>query len=141
MKYRFSTDISEMDIDMIHHYLAGSYWAKGVPLKIVRKAVANSLSFGVFEETKQLGFGRFITDRATFAYLADVFVLPAYRGRGLSRLMLDAVLEHSDLQGLRRLMLATKDAHGLYEKYGFEPLSQPEMFMQLWVPNVYQAEL
>ena len=138
-----STDVSEMNFAMIHSFLSQSYWAKGIPEQVLFKALENSLCFGLFiqegtQNNKQIGFARMITDRSTFAYLADVFVLPDYRGQGLSKKLLDAVITHPDLQGLRRLMLATLDAHGIYEKYGFTKLENPEIFMQKWNPDIYK---
>ncbi len=143
MLYRITTDKDEMDIDAIHHYLSRSYWAENVPKKIVVKAVENSLCFGVLladisGKEKQVGFARLITDSATFAYLADVYILEDHRSKGLSKQMMKQIVEHPQLQGLRRIMLATKDAHGLYEQFGFTPLTDDKMFMQLWTPNVYQ---
>ena len=108
----------ELDIDTIHAFLSETYWAHGIPRSIVEKAVANSLCFGLYHNGEQVGFARAITDRATFAYLADVFILPDYRGHGLGKWLLACILEHPDLQGLRRLLLATSDAHGLYGRYG-----------------------
>src|SRR5690242_20696309 len=111
--YEISTDPSRLDIDLIHEFLRNSYWARNIPRAIVEKSIQNSLCFGAFAEGRQVGFARAITDRAVFAYLADVFVLPEHRNRGVGRLLIQAVLDHPDLQSLRRLMLATKDAQGL----------------------------
>jgi len=132
-----------MDIDAIHHYLSRSYWAENVPKKVVATAIENSLCFGVLltevsGTEKQVGFARLITDSATFAYLADVYVLEEHRSKGLSKQMMKQIVEHPQLQGLRRMMLATRDAHGLYAQFGFTPLTDDKMFMQLWTPNVYQ---
>lgn len=143
MDYRVTTDKNEMDIDAIHHYLSRSYWAENVPKKVVATAIENSLCFGVLlaevsGADKQVGFARLITDSATFAYLADVYVLEEHRRQGLSKQMMKQIVEHPQLQGLRRIMLATRDAHGLYEQFGFTPLTDDKMFMQLWTPNVYQ---
>jgi len=139
MSYRLSLDREEMNIMLIHKFLTNSYWAKGVSMSVLEKAFSNSFCFGLFDNNQQVSFGRFITDRATYAYLADVFVLPEYQGRGLAKMMMKQVLKHPDLIGLRRIMLATRDAHGLYEKLGFEMLSDPSVFMQCWTPNVYQS--
>jgi len=139
MSYRLSLDREEMNIMLIHKFLTNSYWAKGVSMSVLEKAFRNSFCFGLFDNNQQVSFGRFITDRATYAYLADVFVLPEYQGRGLAKMMMKQVLKHPDLIGLRRIMLATRDAHGLYEKLGFETLSDPSVFMQCWTPNVYQS--
>lgn len=143
MSYRITNDKEEMNIDAIHHYLSRSYWAENVPKGVVVKAIENSLCFGVLlaEEggtEKQVGFARLITDSATFAYLADVYILEEHRSKGLSKQMMKQIVEHPQLQGLRRIMLATRDAHGLYEQFGFTPLTDEKMFMQLWTPNVYQ---
>lgn len=142
MSYRITTDKNEMDIDAIHHYLSNSYWSENVPKSVIVKAVENSLCFGVLaieangSET-QVGFARMITDYATFAYLADVYILEEHRGKGLSKKTMEKIIQHPQLQGLRRMMLATRDAHGLYEKFGFTALTDQQMFMQLWKPDVY----
>jgi GNAT superfamily N-acetyltransferase len=133
-----TTDPARVDRDLAYEFLSQSYWSKGIPRHVFERAIANSLCFSLYEGDDQIGFARVVTDRATFAYLADVFVLPAHRGRGLAKLLMEAVVAHSDLQGLRRWVLATRDAHGLYARYGFTPLQAPERFMELWDPNVYQ---
>ena len=142
MGYRITTDKNEMDIDAIHHYLSRSYWAENVPKSIVTKAVENSLCFAVLVavasgDERQVGFARMITDYASFAYLADVYILEEHRGKGLSKKMMKKIIQHPQLQGLRRMMLATRDAHGLYEQFGFTALTDQKMFMQLWKPDVY----
>ena len=135
---RLSTDAAEMDVDAIHAYLGGeSYWARGIPRETVARAIRNSICFGVFDGDSQVAFARVITDRATFAYLADVYVLPAYRGRGVGRWMMEAVDAHPELQGLRRWCLVTKDAHGLYAQFGWTPVSRPERYMERTDPDVY----
>ncbi|GAD79186.1 GNAT family N-acetyltransferase [Vibrio ezurae] len=140
--FRISTDNDELDFDVIYHFISESYWAKGVPKHTLLKALSNSFCFGLFDNSgAQVGFARLITDKATFAYLADVFVLESHRGQGLSKWLVQTILEHPDLQGLRRIMLATKDAHGLYCQYGFEAIVNPEMLMQIWHPDVYRAPL
>jgi len=140
MTYRITTDLDDMDFSVIYGFIANSYWAKGIPEVTLRKALENSLCFGVLTGERDLvAFARMITDRATFAYLADVFVLESYRGLGLSKKMMSAILAHPDLQGLRRMMLATKDAHGLYKPFGFEAIAEPDRLMQYLRPNVYQA--
>ena len=143
MTYRISDNKNEMDIDAIHAYLSRSYWAENVPKSVVSKAIENSLCFGVFcrldnKKEVQVGFARLITDTATFAYLADVYVLEEHRQKGLSKQMMSKIVAHPKLQGLRRIMLATQDAHGLYEQFGFTPIEDDKMFMQLWTPKVYQ---
>lgn len=141
-QFLISTDKSKLQIDVIHNYLANySYWAKGIPVEIVERSILNSIAFGVYfqdeEALKQVGFCRVTSDLATFAYLADVFILEEYRGDGLSKFLMETVLQHPDLQGLRRWVLATADAHGLYAKYGFTPLDKPENFMQIRLQNPY----
>jgi GNAT superfamily N-acetyltransferase len=138
--YEITCDKSRLDIAGIHSFLAQSYWSPGVPRAIVERAIANSLCFGVFHEGKQIGFARVITDKATFAHLADVYVLPDHRGRGLSLRLMEQVIQHPDLQGLRRMLLATRDAHSLYEKFGFKPLGAPGRMMEIHNPDVYSAE-
>ncbi len=138
-RYRISTELSEMDIDVIHTFISKSYWAKDIPKPVLQKALAHSLCFGVFTSgNQQVGFGRLITDRATYAYLADVFIVDEYRGLGLSKALMTNIVSHPDLQGLRRMVLSTRDAHGLYEKFGFTQVPNPEALMQVWKPNVYQ---
>ena len=128
--YRISTDPSELDLGVVHDYLKESYWAAGVPEDVVRRSIEGSLCFGVHGDGEQVGFARVITDRATFAYLADVFVLEEHRGRGIGRWLVEVVLSHPELQGLRRWVLATRDAHELYKRYGFARLGRPEIFME-----------
>ncbi len=129
--YSISTDLQKMDVDVIYGYLSRSYWAEGRTKATVEKSLRHSLNFGVFDEAgAQVGFARVITDYATFAYLADVFVLEEHRGHGLSKRLMQTIMEHPDLQGLRRWSLATRDAHGLYAQFGFTPLPKPEIWMQ-----------
>ena len=136
--FRISSQPEEMDMAVIHGYLSESYWAKDIPLSTLQRALQNSLCFGVFTDSgEQVGFARMITDRATFAYLADVFILYAFQGKGLSKWLMQAITEHPDLQGLRRSVLATRDAHGLYRQFGYTPLNKPETFMECWRPDVY----
>lgn len=140
--YRISTVFEEMDLDCIHQFISQSYWAKGVPRDTLDKAIRNSLCFGVFTDSnQQVAFARLITDKATFAYLADVFVLSEYRGNGISKWLVSEIVSHPDLQGLRRMILATRDAHGLYEQCGFKPIEPVENFMQIWQPDVYQEKI
>jgi len=135
--YSISTDRARLDLPMITEYLARSYWAEGIPLEVVERAVQGSLCFGLYEGTRQVGFARCVTDAATFAYLADVFVLESHRGRGLARWLMEVIVSHPDLQGLRRFSLVTRDAHGLYEKFGFTPLVRPEGHMEIMRRGVY----
>jgi len=130
-------DKSRMDLDVIHGYLCNAYWSVGVPRDIVQTAIANSLCFGVFDEAVQVAFARVITDYATFAYLADVFVIPDYRGRGISKWMVEAIVNDPRLKILRRFLLFTRDAHGLYEKFGFRQMTMPERAMEIKVDNPY----
>ena len=138
--YRASSDLKDMDLSAIHEFISDTYWAKGIPLATMEKAIKNSLCFGVFTECgKQVGFARMVTDSATFAYLADVFVSNEHRGKGLSKLLMQVIIEHPDLQGIRRMMLATSDAHGLYEQFGFKALGSPGSFMEIHQPDVYKS--
>ncbi|HKQ12725.1 MAG TPA: GNAT family N-acetyltransferase [Steroidobacteraceae bacterium] len=137
--YEFSTDPARLDVDAIHAFLTQSYWSPGIPRATVARAIANSLCFGVFWQGQQVGFARVVTDKTTFAYLCDVYVLEAHRGHGLSKKLMEHVTKHPDLQGLRRMMLATRDAHGLYAQYGFTPLSAPDRIMEVLKPNIYQT--
>ena len=139
MSHEISTDKSRLDLDAIHAYLARSYWSPGVPREIVARAIEHSLCFGVFHAGAQVGFARVVTDRATFAYLADVYVLEPHRGQGVARQLVAAVMAHPDLQGLRRMLLATRDAHGLYAKFGFRPLAAPDRMMEVHRPDAYQV--
>jgi GNAT superfamily N-acetyltransferase len=132
-----STDRSRLDVDRVHEYLASSYWAAGMPRAILERAIENSLNFGIFHGDDQVGFARAITDLATYAYLSDVFVVEAYRGRGLSKWLMECILSHPDLQGLRRFALFTRDARGLYERYGFEPARGGSIYLERSMPNVY----
>lgn len=135
--YEISTDPARLDVGAIHAFLTQSYWSPGIPRATVERAIANSLCFGVFCEGRQVGFARMVTDRTTFAYLCDVYVLEEHRGRGVSKQLMEHVMRHPDLQGLRRMMLATRDAHGLYAQYGFTALAAPERIMEKHDPDVY----
>ena len=130
--FYISTDKSQLDKDLIIDFLSNhSYWAQGRSRQTIEKSIANSLCFGVFtSQNKQVGFGRVITDYAVFAWLLDVFILKDFRGKGLGKMLMTEVMAHKDLQGLKRWGLGTRDAHGLYEKYGFTPLSKPEVMME-----------
>ena len=139
MMFDIDTDPARLDLDLIHRWLSQeSYWAKDVPRAVLERALQHSICFGAFRDGLQVGFARAITDRATFAYLADVFVLPDYQGQGCAQQLMEAVMAHPDLQGLRRFALATRDAHALYSRYGFTPLARPETFMELYRPEVYR---
>jgi GNAT superfamily N-acetyltransferase len=133
-------DKSRMDLDVIHGYLCNAYWSVGVPRNIVQKAIANSLCFGVFDQAVQVAFARVVTDYATFAYLADVFVIPDYRGRGISKWMVEAIVNDARLKVVRRFLLFTRDAHGLYEKFGFRQMTMPESAMEIKVENPYRLK-
>ena len=137
--FSLSLDPSRLDIDAIHAFLTESYWSPGISRDVVARAIAGSVCVGAFQGDAQVGFARLVTDKATFAYLADVYVLVEHRGQGLARAMLDALFADANLPGLRRIMLATRDAHELYAKYGFTPLGAPERFMELHRPDVYRA--
>ena len=133
-----STDPARLDIQAMHEYLSRSYWAEGIPRDVVAKSVESSLCFGLFDGSRQIGLARVITDRATFAYLCDVYVLEEYRGRGLGKWLMDAVQSHPDLQNLRRFILLTRDAHRLYEKFGFTRPRDPNRYMEIADPEIYK---
>jgi GNAT superfamily N-acetyltransferase len=137
-QYEITCDKSRLDVDGIQRFLAQTYWSPGIPRATVERAIANSLCFAILHENTQVGFARVITDKATFAYLADVFVLPEHRGKGLSKRLMGEIIRHPDLQGLRRMLLATRDAHALYEKFGFKPLAAPAVMMEVHDPDVYR---
>jgi len=130
-EFVISTDPARLDVGAIHAYLTRSYWAAGIPKDIVAKSIEGSLCFGLYEAGRQIGLARVITDKATFAYLCDVYVLEDYRGRGLGKWLMSAVQSHPDLQGLRRFVLITQDAHGLYEQFGFSLLKEPARYMEI----------
>ena len=136
-EFLISTDRSRLDLDVVHGYLAQSYWAAGMPRAVLERAIENSLTFGIYHGPRQVGFARAISDLATYAYLSDVFVIEEYRQRGLSKWLMQCVLEHPDLQGLRRFALFTRDAQGLYERYGFGPPRGASTYLERWAPNVY----
>jgi N-acetylglutamate synthase-like GNAT family acetyltransferase len=138
--YEISTDVDRLDVEVIHKFLAeDSYWSLGVPRLIVERAIENSLCFGVYHRAEQVGFARVVTDKSTFALLADLFILEEHRGKGLSKWLMRCVVGHQDLQGLRRLLLLTSDAHGLYSQFGFEQLGNPSRFMEVLRPDVYRT--
>jgi GNAT superfamily N-acetyltransferase len=138
---RISTDKADLDLGLVHGFLSSqTYWARGIPQETVARAMENSLCFGGFVDGAQVAFARVVSDFATFAYLADVFVLPAHRGLGYSKQLMDAVMAHPQLQGLRRFMLATSDAHTLYARYGFTAPARPQVLMEVWKPDIYAQE-
>lgn len=136
----FSDDKNLIDVTAVHHFLSTkSYWSQGIPLATVAKSIQNSLVFGIYKENQQIGFARWITDRATFAHLADVYIEEEHRGSGLSKKLMSFMLFHPDLQGLRRYQLATQDAHSLYSQFGFKPLENPENNMAIVIKNPYSS--
>ncbi|ANE52219.1 GNAT family N-acetyltransferase [Flavisolibacter tropicus] len=138
--YSITTDKEKIDVDYTHQFLTNSYWAEGISKPIIEKSIKGSLCFSVFHGEQQVGFARVISDEATFAYLADVFIDPNYRGKGLSRWLMEVIMNYPTLQGLRRFLLATRDAHGLYEKFGFEPISSITPWMQVHRPGIYKEK-
>lgn len=138
--YVIATDPQRLDVDAIHAYLTQSYWAKGIPRDVVAKSLKASLCFGVYLGDGQVGLARVISDYATFAYLCDVYILEEHQGKGLGKWLIQVVRDFPDLQGLRRFHLATKDAHGLYQQFGFQPLSKPESQMEILQPNIYLTQ-
>jgi len=158
--YTIGTDPAWLDLGVIHGFLAASYWATGIPREVVRRSIEHSINFGVYATAgvpggpsarasgsgatpgrgSQVGFARVITDRATFGYLGDVFVLESHRGCGLSKWLMECIDAHPDLQGFRRWVLLTRDAHGLYRRFGFTSLAAPERYLERWAPNVYGAD-
>ena len=138
--YLISTDRSRLDVELIHNFLSRtSYWASGRTLDVVQRSIENSLAFGIYKENHQVGFARVVTDYATFAWVADVFVLTEHRGRGLSKWLMEVMLSHRRLQGFRRWVLATKDAHELYARFGFIPMHRPERWMERPDPNMLES--
>ena len=136
---KISTDIASFDIPLIHRFLAQeSTWAKDIPFATVERSLQHSLCFGGFEDNQQIAFARVVTDRATFAYLLDVFVVSEQRGKGHSKRLIQAVLDHPELQGLRRFMLASSNARGLYQGFGFSAPAKPEILMEINIPDIYQ---
>jgi GNAT superfamily N-acetyltransferase len=136
-----STDKTRIDISYVHAFLQTSYWAEQIPLDVVQRSITGSLCFGVYHRENQIGFARVITDEATFAYLADVFIDEAYRGKGLSKRLVETILSYPSLQGLRRFMLATRDAHGLYRQFGFSELTFVDRWMHIHWPDVYKKKI
>lgn len=141
-EFIISTDPARLQVDVIHRYLAEeSYWAENIPQEVVNQAMANSLNFGLYTNSgQQAGYARVITDYATFAYLCDVFVLPAFRGQGLSKWLMACIMAHPELQNLRRFMLMTRDAHGLYTQFGFAPLKDASKCLEIARPGLYKLK-
>lgn len=135
--YVVSTDRRRLDLTRIHRFLSTSYWSPELPFEVMTKSIAGSMPFGVYGGEEQVGFARVVTDRATFAYLCDVYVEEEHRGRGLGQWLTEFVVAHPDLQGLRRFVLITRDAHWLYERIGFRPLAAPDRYMEVHRPNAY----
>lgn len=133
-----STDRARLDVDWIHAALRETYWARGIPRDIVERSLDGSMVFGLYDDARQIGLARVITDHATFAYLADVYIEPSYRGRGLGSRLMEAIRAHPELQGMRRWLLATADAHALYARHGFVPVAEPKRFMEISVKNAYE---
>ena len=133
--FEISTDRTRLDVALVHEFLQTSYWAEGRRRSVVERSIEHSLCFGVYHGGRQVAFARVVSDRAVFAYLMDVFVVPEFRGRGIAKALMRAVLDHPDLQNLRMFLLATKDAHGLYEQFGFGPLLDPQRMMAIQNPD------
>jgi GNAT superfamily N-acetyltransferase len=139
-EFLISTDQARLDLTVIHGFLTNCYWSKGIPRDVVARALGHSHCFGIYDGGgAQVGFARVVSDYATVAYLGDVFVLESHRGRGLSKWLMECVMQHPALQNLRRWILLTRDAHGLYSQFGFTPIETPERYMELHRPNVYDA--
>jgi N-acetylglutamate synthase-like GNAT family acetyltransferase len=138
-RFLISTDRSKLDVDVIHGFLARSYWAEGIPRQTVMRSIDNSLCFGVYDNARQIGFARVISDFATYAYVADVFILEPYRERGLGKELMASIMAHPDLQGLRRWSLGTRDAQGLYAQFGFKPVAntRARTVMEIVDPEIY----
>lgn len=143
MEYRrgdflISTSRERLDLDVVHGFLTNCYWAKGIPREVVARSIEHALCFGIYDgEGAQIGFARVISDFSTIAYVGDVFVLETHRGRGLGKWLMQCIIEHPALQNLRRWILTTRDAHGLYSQFGFTPVKAPERFMERHQPNIY----
>lgn len=138
-QFCISTDKSRLDLNAMHDFLSKeAYWSLGVPIETIRKSTENALNFGLYDGQKQIGYAKIISDFATIAYLGDVYVLPEYRGSGLSKWLMETIHAHPELQGLRRWILLTGDAHGLYEKFGWRPIAAPDRWMELHNKDVYK---
>ncbi len=138
--FMVTTDLSRMDMNVVYGYFSRAYWCEGLPRETLERAMQNSLCFGVLEGEKQVGFARVVSDRTTFAYVCDVFVLESHQGRGLGTWLMQCVVRHPELQGLRRWHLTTRDAHSLYRKVGFTLLSKPERHMEVFTPDIYKQQ-
>jgi len=137
--FLLSTDPRRLDLHVVHNFLTNCYWAKGVPLEVVERSIQHALCFGIYDGSgAQVGFARVVSDFSTVAYLGDVFVLESYRGHGLGKWMMECIMQHPALQGMRRWILVTRDAHGLYEQFGFTPLKSAEQYMELHRPDIYE---
>ena len=136
--FSISTDSARLDLKAMHSYLSRAYWCEGIPMDTVAKAVEGSLCFGLYDGSRQIGLARVITDKATFAYLCDVYVLEEYRGQGLGKWLMEAVRDHPDLKNLRRFVLLTRDAHGLYEQFGFTGIKDVKRYMEIARPDIYK---
>lgn len=138
--YTISTDRSRLNLDVIHDYVSNhSYWGKGRAREVIQRSIDNSLPFGIYKGDEQVGFARIVTDYATFAWVADVFVLPEHRGQSLSKWLMEIIIAHPQLQGFFRWVLSTRDAHGLYERFGFMPLKRPERWLERFDPNMQES--
>jgi ribosomal protein S18 acetylase RimI-like enzyme len=137
-QYVISADPDKIDLDAVHAYLTRAYWCEGIPKHLLAKAIAGSLCFSLFDGDRQIGFARVVTDRATFAYLCDVYVVEEYAGRGLGKWLIQEMQSHPDLQGLRRFVLVTRDAQGLYSQFGFQPLENSARYMEIVRPDIYK---
>ena len=135
--FTVSTDPARLDLDAVHGFLRDCYWAKDIPREVCERSIRNAIPFGVYEDAAQIGFARVVSDRATMAYVGDVFILEPWRGRGLSKWLMECITSHPELQGLRRWFLLTRDAHKLYAQHGFTPLRSPDRWMERWTPDVY----
>jgi GNAT superfamily N-acetyltransferase len=138
-EYEISTDPARIDTAMVHDFLSHSYWATGRSREVVERSIQNSLCFGMYVDGRQVGFARVISDRAVFGYLADVFIIPEFRGKGLAKALIRAIVEHPDVQGLQVVLLRTRDAHGLYAEVGFGPIPRPEEMMGKYVRDTREV--
>jgi GNAT superfamily N-acetyltransferase len=138
--YLISTDPTKINLDAVHDFLSRVYWSEGIPKPTLAKAIQHSLNFGMYQHQQQIGYARIITDRTTFAYLCDVYILEAHRGQGLAKWLMQCIVTHPDLQGLRRFCLFTKDAHGLYEQFGFTPMKNTDRYREIFKPGIYKND-